>query len=113
GTGRGRRRRERRAACRPSGASLSPDPFGFPPVASSPVITGVGAWISGRATRPGLQWIERTGPQGPRRSLLGRGHHLVDALEVLEIGELDHDLAPLGTHVDLHAGIELVREQAL
>ena len=44
---------------------------------------------------------------------LAGGHHLVDALEVLEVGELDHDLAPLGAHVDLHPGVELVCQQAL
>ena len=41
------------------------------------------------------------------------GDEPVDPLEIVEIGEVDRHLAPLGAHVDAHAGVEAVGEQLL
>ena len=53
-------------------------------------------------------------PSGPMDQAVRRSPMIpVDPLEVLEVGELDHDPAPLRAHVDLHPGVELVGEQLL
>src|SRR5438105_2540382 len=41
------------------------------------------------------------------------GHNPVDALQVLEGGEVDHHASLLGAHVDSHPGVEVSGEKLL
>jgi hypothetical protein len=41
------------------------------------------------------------------------GHRSVDSLQVLEVGELDHDAALLRRHLNTHARVEVFRKEML